>query len=45
VFFIYAALTVGAFLFARILVPETKGLSLEAVATIWIKRADDKSLV
>jgi SP family galactose:H+ symporter-like MFS transporter len=39
VFFLYATLTLGAFLFARGLVPETKGLSLEAVAAIWIKRA------
>ena len=39
VFFIYAALTFGAFLFARRLVPETKGLRLEAIAAIWIKRA------
>ena len=39
VFFAYAALTAGAFLFARALVPETKGLSLEAVETLWEKRA------
>ena len=39
VFFAYAALTAGAFLFARTLVPETKGLSLEAVETLWEKRA------
>jgi MFS family permease len=39
VFLLYATLTLGAFLFARGLVPETKGLSLEAVAAIWIKRA------
>ena len=39
VFFLYAALTLGAFLFVRALVPETKGLTLEAVAAIWTKRA------
>ena len=39
VFFAYAALTAGAFLFARTLVPETKGLSLEAVETLWEGRA------
>ena len=38
VFFAYAALTAGAFLFARTLVPETKGLSLEAVETLWAER-------
>ena len=39
VFFVYAALTLVALLFARALVPETKGLSLEAVEALWIKRA------
>jgi MFS transporter, SP family, galactose:H+ symporter len=39
VFFLYAALTSGALLFARALVPETKGLSLEAIDALWIKRA------
>jgi sugar porter (SP) family MFS transporter len=39
VFFLYAAMTFGAFLFSRILVPETKGLSLEAVDALWMKRA------
>jgi SP family galactose:H+ symporter-like MFS transporter len=39
VFSLYAAMTLGAFLFARILVPETKGLSLEAVDALWVKRA------
>jgi len=39
VFFLYAALTFGALLFARALVPETKGLSLEAIDALWIKRA------
>ncbi|MGI4799752.1 MAG: MFS transporter [Janthinobacterium lividum] len=40
VFFVYAALTGGAFLFARTLVPETKGLDLEAIEALWIRRAD-----
>ena len=39
VFFLYAALTAGAFLFAWILIPETKGLSLEAVDALWEQRA------
>lgn len=43
VFFLYAALTFGAFLFARALVPETKGLSLEAVEALWVRRARDKA--
>ena len=43
VFFLYAALTVGAFLFARALVPETKGLSLEAVEALWVRRAGGKA--
>jgi sugar porter (SP) family MFS transporter len=41
VFFLYAALTLGALLFSRILVPETKGLSLEAVEALWRKRAGE----
>ena len=41
VFFVYAALTFGALLFARALVPETKGLTLEAVEALWIRRAKD----
>ncbi|MGI4955091.1 MAG: sugar porter family MFS transporter [Janthinobacterium lividum] len=40
VFFVYAALTGGAFLFALTLVPETKGFDLEAVEALWIRRAD-----
>ena len=44
VFFVYAALTFGAFQFARRLVPETKGLSLEAVDALWVARARAKSL-
>jgi SP family galactose:H+ symporter-like MFS transporter len=43
VFFAYAALTAGAFLFALALVPETKGLSLEAIKELWKKRVDKKS--
>lgn len=42
VFFVYAALAFGALLFARALVPETKGLSLEAVEALWVGRASDK---
>ncbi len=37
-FLVYAALTVAALLFARALVPETKGLSLEEVEAQWRKR-------
>ena len=39
VFFLYAALTFGAFLFSWALAPETKGLSLEAVEMLWVARA------
>jgi len=39
VFFLYAGLTAGAFVFAYVLVPETKGLSLEAVQALWRARA------
>jgi MFS family permease len=42
VFFVYAALAFGALLFARALVPETKGLSLEAVEALWVGRVSDK---
>ena len=38
VFLLYAASTFAAFAFAYVLVPETKGLSLEAVEALWIKR-------
>ena len=44
VFFLYAALTFGALLFARTLVPETKGLSLEAIQALWVTRAGDTKL-
>ena len=40
VFFLNAALTFAALAFAYLLVPETKGLSLEAVEALWIKRVD-----
>ncbi len=43
VFFAYAFLTAGAFLFARALVPETKGLNLEAVEALWERRASKTS--
>ena len=39
VFFLYATLTIAAFVFARVLVPETKGLGLEAVEALWERRA------
>ncbi len=42
VFFLYAALTFAAMAFAYILVPETKGLSLEAVQALWTRRAGAK---
>ena len=42
VFLLYAALTFAALAFAYVLVPETKGLSLEAVEALWIKRAGPK---
>jgi hypothetical protein len=45
VFFLYAAMTLGAFLFSRILVPETKGLSLEAVDALWVNRAKGDTAV
>ena len=43
VFFLYAALTFAALAFAYVRVPETKGLSLEAVDALWIERARPKS--
>ncbi len=39
VFLLYAALTAGAFLFARSLVPETRGVGLEAIEALWLQRA------
>ena len=42
VFFLYAALTFAALVFAYVLVPETKGLSLEAVEALWVRRAGFK---
>ena len=42
VFFQYAALTFGAFVFARSLVPETKGLSLEEVEALWVACASGR---
>jgi SP family galactose:H+ symporter-like MFS transporter len=42
VFLLYAALTFAGLAFAYFLVPETKGLSLEAVQALWAKRAGTK---
>ena len=39
VFALYAVLTAGAFVFARLMVPETKGLDLEAIEAIWVARS------
>jgi sugar porter (SP) family MFS transporter len=39
VFLLYAALTFAGLVFAYLLVPETKGLSLEAIQDLWAKRA------
>ena len=39
VFLLYAALTFAGLGFAYVLVPETKGLSLEAMQALWIRRA------
>ena len=44
VFVLYAALTFGGFAFAFLLVPETKGVSLEAIGALWAKRAGDTPL-
>ena len=39
VFFLYAGFTFAALVFAYRLVPETKGLSLEAIEALWAERA------
>jgi sugar porter (SP) family MFS transporter len=39
VFLLYAALTFAGLAFAYVLVPETKGLSLEAIQAVWARRA------
>ena len=39
VFFLYAALTFAALAFGYVLVPETKGLDLEAIEALWTTRA------
>ena len=38
VFFLYAVFTFAAFVFAYLLVPETKGLSLEEIEALWLDR-------
>ena len=40
VFFLYAGFTFAALVFAYRLVPETKGLSLEAIEALWAERAE-----
>ena len=42
VFFVFAALAFGALLYARFFVPETKGLSLEAVEALRVRRMSNK---
>ena len=42
-FFVYAALTFGALVFAYALAPETKGLTLEAVEALWVRRAKEET--
>ncbi len=42
VFVLYAVLTFAGLGFAYALVPETKGLTLEAVQALWTKRARGK---
>ena len=44
VFLLYAAMTLAGLAFAYVLVPETRGLSLEAVQALWAKRAGAKPL-
>ena len=43
VFLMYAILTFAGLVFAYVLVPETKGLSLEEVQSLWTKRARHES--
>ncbi len=43
IFSLYAALTFAAVVFSQRLVPETKGLSLEAVEALWAKRGKDQA--
>ena len=43
IFSLYAALTFAAVVFSRRLVPETKGLSLEAVEALWAARDKDRA--
>ncbi len=43
VFLLYAGLTFAGLVFAYLLVPETKGLNLEAVQALWLRRATLKS--
>ena len=45
VFLLYAALTFAGLVFAYRLVPETKGLSLEAIQALWEKRGPAKVAV
>jgi hypothetical protein len=42
VFLLYGALALAGLGFSFVLVPETKGLSLEAVQALWAKRAGPK---
>jgi SP family galactose:H+ symporter-like MFS transporter len=43
VFLLYAALTFAGLVFAYVLVPETKGLSLEKIQALWVRRAQGTS--
>ncbi len=42
IFSLYAALTFAAVVFSQRLVPETKGLSLEAIEALWTARSKDQ---
>ena len=44
VFLLYAGFTFAAFIFAYQLVPETKGLSLEAIEALWLDRSGSNAL-